>query len=89
MDPHKALGSYGFGKSFFQDHWAIIKDQLCFAVKDFFNSGQLLKELNHTSIDLISKVDNLETILQFGPIRICDILNKIFAKILVNRIRLV
>jgi len=36
MDPHKALGSYGFGKSFFQDHWAIIKDQLCFAVKDFF-----------------------------------------------------
>jgi len=42
-DPHKAPGPDGFGASFFQNHWFSIKDQLCFAIKDFFNSGKILK----------------------------------------------
>ena len=42
MDPHKTPGSDIFGPSFFQDHWVIIKDLLCTAIKDFFISGQLL-----------------------------------------------
>ena len=62
MDPHKAPGSDGFGASFFQDHWAIIKDLLWVAIKDFFHSGKLLKEVNHTLITLIPKVANLSLI---------------------------
>ena len=56
MDPHKAPGSYGFGASFYQDHWVALKDLLCVAVKDFFRSGKLLKAVNHTLITLIPKV---------------------------------
>jgi len=26
MDPHKAPGSDGFGASFYQDHWDIVRD---------------------------------------------------------------
>ena len=68
MDPYKAPGPDGFGASFFQAHWLQIKDQLCYAIKDFFASGRLLKEINHTFIALIPKVENLETTAQFRPI---------------------
>jgi len=36
MDPYKAPGSDGFGASFYQDHWPVIRDLLCVAIKDFF-----------------------------------------------------
>jgi len=87
MDPHKALDSDGIGASFFQDHWVVIKDLLSFAIKDFFQSGKLLKEVNHTLITLIPKVDNPKTTAQFRPISLCNTIYKILAKILVNRMR--
>jgi len=87
MDPHKAPGPDGFSASFFQDHWPIIKDQLCFAIKDFFQSGKMLKEVNHTFIALIPKVENPETTTQFRPISLCNTTYKIIARILVNRMR--
>ena len=87
MDPYKAPGPDGFGASFFQDHWPYIKDQLCSAIQDFFNSGRMLKEINHTFIALLPKVDNPETTAQFRPISLCNTLYKIIAKILVNRMR--
>ena len=65
IDPYKALRPDGFGASFYQQHWTIIKEQLCAAIKDFFSSGKLLKEFNHTFITLIPKVDNPETTSQF------------------------
>ena len=87
MDPHKAPGSDGFGASFYQDHWVAIRELLCVAIKDFFHSGKLLKEVNHTFITLIPKVENPERTAQFRPISLCNTLYKILAKILVNRMR--
>jgi len=87
MDPYKAPGSDGFGASFYQDHWVVIKDLLCVAIKDFFRYGKLLKEVNHTLITLIPKVANPETTAHFRPISLCNTLYKILAKILVNRMR--
>ena len=87
MDPHKAPGSDGFGAAFYQDHWDIIRELLCVAIKDFFCSGKLLKEVNHTLITLIPKVANPETTAQFRPINLCNTLYKIVPKILVKRMR--
>ena len=87
MDPSKAPGPDGFGASFFQDHWSYIKDHLCSAILDFFNSGKMLKEINHTFIALIPKVELPETTAQFRPISLCNTIYKIIAKILVNRMR--
>jgi len=87
MDPYKAPGPDGFGASFYQDHWLQVKDHLCFAIKDFFNSGRLLTEINHTFIALVPKVDHPETTAHFRPISLCNTLYKIIAKILVNRMR--
>ena len=49
MDPHKAPDSDRFGASFFQDHWVVIKDLLCFAIKDFFQSE---KPVSYTHLTL-------------------------------------
>jgi len=49
--------------------------------------GKLLKEVNHTLITLIPKVPNPETTAHYRPISLCNVLYKILAKILVNRMR--
>ena len=87
MDPHKAPGSDGFGASFYQDHWASIKEPLCMAIKEFFRTSKLLKAVNHTLIALIPKVANPVTTAQFRPISLCNTIYKIVAKILVNRMK--
>jgi len=53
----------------------------------FFHDGKLLKQINHTLIALISKVDHPISTAQFRPISLCNTLYKIIAKILVNRMR--
>jgi len=58
MDKYKALGPDGFGAAFFQDCWYIINKDVCRAIESFFHEGKLLKQISHTLIALIPKVDN-------------------------------
>ncbi|XP_071718721.1 uncharacterized protein [Rutidosis leptorrhynchoides] len=52
----KSPGPDGYSAVFFKHAWGIIGDDVCTAVKYFFNNCQLLKELNHTIVALIPKV---------------------------------
>ena len=56
-------------------------------INEFFCSGKLLREVNHTFITLIPKVDQPHTTAQFRPISLCTTLYKIISKILANRLR--
>ena len=47
----------------------------------------MLKELNHTFIALISKIENPVQTNQFRLISLCSTIYKIIAKILINRLR--
>ena len=62
MDKFKAPGPDGFGAAFIQDHWHIIKDEVCRAVRSFFEDGKLVKQINQTLIALILKVSQPGTI---------------------------
>lgn len=42
----KAPGLDGFSSQFFKDNWEVIKDDVVDAVKSFFSSGTLLKQVN-------------------------------------------
>ncbi|XP_074301569.1 uncharacterized protein LOC141632969 [Silene latifolia] len=57
------------------------------AVLAFFHSEKLLKEMNHTFIALIPKIENPQTANHFRPISLCSTIYKIIAKILANRLR--
>lgn len=55
IDSSKSSGPDGFGSDFFKASWDIIKADLCNVVQDFFNHGQMLKEVNSALISLIPK----------------------------------
>jgi len=42
MDKFKTPGPDGFGAAFFKDHWNIVKEDVCTAVKFFFEERKLL-----------------------------------------------
>ena len=82
----KSLGPNGFLLAFFQHFWDLIKMDLLWVAYDFFRTIKLLKQLNRTLIALIPKVQDLEVLSNFKPISLCNT-NKIFSKILVNRLK--
>lgn len=71
MGPLKAPGSDGFLGFFYQKYWQVVGEDVCSAVKNFFEGGYLLKEMNHTNITLIPKVAGPESMSQFRRISLC------------------
>ncbi|GKB48166.1 RNA-directed DNA polymerase, eukaryota, reverse transcriptase zinc-binding domain protein [Tanacetum coccineum] len=58
-----------------------IKDALFDIVKEFFNSGKLLKDLNSTVISLILKSQNPLKVTYYRPIACCNVVYKCINKI--------
>ncbi|XP_035835823.1 uncharacterized protein LOC110916428 [Helianthus annuus] len=57
------------------------------AVLDFFNTGKLLQELNHTLIVLVPKVPTPSFITDYRPISCCNVLFKCISKIVTDRMK--
>lgn len=87
MHPTKSPGLDGFNVGFFQFHWETVGGVVLGMVKSFFQSGRLLRELNHTNIVLIPKGDKPRKITQFRPISLCNVVYKIISKVLTNRLK--
>lgn len=83
----KAPGSDGVHAIFYQNCWDNTKDHLKNLVDDFFNHNMSLKEINHTNIALIPKVNGPEIVSQFRPISLCNVAYKIITKIIINRLK--
>ena len=87
MAPLKAPGPDGMPPLFFQMYWLDIGMDIIEAVLSSLNSGSLLKSINHTFITLILKVKNPETITEFRPISLCNVIYKIISKVIANRLK--
>ena len=83
----KSLGPDGLHAVFFHKCWSMVKDSVISLVQDFFANGTSLRLINHTNIALIPKIDHLEYVDNFRPIRLCNVIYKIVTKILVNRLK--
>ncbi|OMO89581.1 reverse transcriptase [Corchorus capsularis] len=87
LGKHKSPGPDGFNGLFFQEYWSDVGPSIVDAVKSFFHSGRILKELNKTFIVLIPKIKAPEEVSQFRPISLCNFVYKIISKLMVNRLK--
>ncbi|KAK6125166.1 hypothetical protein DH2020_041087 [Rehmannia glutinosa] len=81
----RSPGSDGYSSAFFKKSWTIVGEQVCDAVKEFFSSGCLLKQWNHTILALIPKSDHSSKVGDFRPIACCKVIYKLISKILATR----
>jgi hypothetical protein len=86
IGPLKAPGMDRFPSRFFQRNWDVLKRDVTTAVKDFFATGVMPEGVNITSIVLIPKGTFPESLKDFRPISLCDVIYKVVAKCLTNRL---
>lgn len=77
MGAYKIPSPDGFPPAFFQIFWDIVEGDLVLEARDFFNSGKILKQLNHTFIAFVSKVVEPQSMTDFRPISLCNTIYKI------------
>ncbi|CAH9091992.1 unnamed protein product [Cuscuta epithymum] len=82
----KAPGPDGYSSAFFKANWNIVGEGVCEAVKEFFLSGTLLRQVNHTVVALIPKTKHSPTVSDFRPISCTNVTYKIITKILASRL---
>ena len=66
IGPLKVPGPDGFPGRFFQRNWALLKEDVVRAVKEFFRSGIMPAGVNDTCIVLVPKVPHPETLKTFA-----------------------
>ena len=76
----------GYTSCFFKRAWNIVGINVCSAVKKFFRSGQLFKQINHAAIVLVPKSPNASRVEDFKPIACYNVVYKLITKILAKRI---
>ncbi|KAJ9535818.1 hypothetical protein OSB04_un001029 [Centaurea solstitialis] len=83
----KAPGSDGYSSKFFKAAWHIVGMDVQVAIHNFFYTGRLTKELNHTLLCFIPKIPNASRVLDFRPISCCSVLYKVISKIIADRMK--
>ncbi|KAJ0864233.1 putative RNA-directed DNA polymerase [Helianthus annuus] len=84
---NKAPGPDGYTSAFFKKSWDVVGGEVTKAVLDFFSNGQILKQINHTILALVPKVETPNTVLDYRPISCCNVLYKCISKIITDRIK--
>lgn len=81
-----APGPDGFNSLFFNKVWFIVKEDFYQAIKRFFEYGKIYEAMNCTSITLIPKSLQTNTIAQFRPISYCLVFYNIISRVLTRRL---
>lgn len=89
MGPLKSPGHDSYGACFYQSYWSIVSDNVFEAVLSYLNGGSLEKSINFTYVALIPKVSKPKNVGEYIPISLCNVLYKLIAKTIANRLMVV
>ena len=84
MVPLKALGLDGMPSLFFQHFWGVVDQEVTTSILSRLNTSKLPQLVNNNFITLISKVRSPKFVSEHHPISLCNVLYKIFSKVLAN-----
>ena len=87
MAPLKAPGLNGMPPLFYQSYWSLVGSDVSQSILHYLNTSTLPQSLGHSFITLIPEVKNPEYVSQFRPISLSNVLYRIFAKVLANRLK--
>jgi hypothetical protein len=87
MRRNASPGPDGFSVGFYTSSWAWVGDDVTNLVRNFYITGVLPPHLNDTHIALIPKKIACHLPADFRPISLCNVVYKIIAKSLANRLK--
>lgn len=87
MKKNASPGPDGFNVGFYLSAWSWIGDDVTNVVRNFYNTGIIPPQLNDTHIALIPKKLACRMPSDFRPISLCNVIYKIIAKSLANRLK--
>ena len=82
----KAPGPDGFQALFYRKNWELVAPSLIPTVLNALEGKGFSVGLNDTHIVVIPKVPHPDSITQFRPIGLCNVVYKIIIKVLANRL---
>lgn len=87
MHPDKVSGPDGLNPGFFQHFWDLIGKEVFVCCQKWLTDGTFTYGVNDTIVVLIPKKDNVDDPKDLRPIALCNVLYKIVAKVLANRLQ--
>ena len=87
MAPLTAPGPDGMSPIFYKTYWNIVGEDVTAVVLNALNTGIILEAINTTFICLIPKIKNPKKVSNFWPISLCNVIYKLIANVVVNRLK--
>ena len=89
MHPSKSPGPDGMSPFFFQKYENIVGDDVIEELLSVLSSGHFLHKINYIHIILIPKINEPQTVANYRPISLANVISKIVSKFLANQLKLI